>query len=328
MKRVLSGIKPTGDAHLGSYLGAMKNWPLTQSSTSEVFFFIADLHALNARIEPQVLTSNSLDLVAWLLALGVDAETSPIFAQSQVSAHAELSWILNNYATMGELNRMTQYKDKALKNGPEGQLVALFDYPVLMAADILLYDADEVPVGDDQTQHVELTRKIAERFNNLYGETFKLPKFVAPSHGSRVMMLDNPTQKMSKSDAGEGCVYLLDDDDVIRRKFKRAMTDSLGTIGVSKDEQAGIYNLLEILSALSGRPLEAVLQEWQGKGYGELKDATGEAVVAELAPLKHRFASLRSDEGKLRHVLAQGRERAALVAEEKLKLTKQKLGLV
>lgn len=328
MKRILSGIKPTGDAHLGSYLGAMKYWPLAQGADNEVFFFVADLHALNSRIDPDILKSNTYDLVAWLLTLGVDAKTSPIFIQSQVPPHAELAWILNNYATMGELNRMTQYKDKALKSGSEGQLVALFDYPVLMAADILLYSADEVPVGDDQGQHVELTRKIAERFNNLYGETFRVPKFVAPQYGSRVMMLDAPTNKMSKSEGGDGCVYLLDAPDVIRRKFKRAVTDSEANITYSRETQPGISNLLEILSALSDQEVSRVEQEWSGRSYGDLKEAVGEAVITELSPLQERFASLRADEAALREVIEQGRQRSLAVASAKLTDVKQKLGLV
>lgn len=328
MKRVLSGIKPTGDAHLGSYLGAMKHWPQTQQADTEVFFFIADLHALNSRIEPTVMTSRTLDLIAWLLTLGVDSQHSPIFVQSQVPAHAELAWILNNYATMGELSRMTQYKDKASKNGSEGQLVALFDYPVLMAADILLYDADEVPVGDDQQQHVELTRKIAERFNNLYGESFVVPNFIIPKEGARIMMLDSPTQKMSKSEASDGCVFLLDEPDVIRRKFKRAVTDSLGSIGGTKEDQPGIYNLLETLSAITGQTHQSLLSEWSGRGYGDLKAAVGEAVVAELEPLQEKFKTYRADETLLHQVIGEGKSRSEAVANRKLELIKQKLGLV
>jgi len=327
-QRILSGIKPTGDIHLGSYLGAMKHWSAYQSPETEVFYFIADLHALNTRSIPAHLRSRSLDLVAWLLALGIDPEENAIFVQSQLPAHAELAWILNNYVTMGELSRMTQYKDKAAKTDATGQLVALFDYPVLMAADILLYDVDTVPVGDDQTQHVELTRDIAKRCNNLYGEMFKIPAFSKPIAGARVMMLDEPTRKMSKSEGGDGCVYLLDDETTIRRKLSRAVTDSDGEIRYDSATKPGVSNLLEIMSAIKGIKPEAAARSLSEGGYGELKTAVADAVVAELKPLQAKYAEIRSDEAQLRQVLEQGRVRAARLAEAKLMAIKHTLGML
>lgn len=327
-KRILSGIKPTGNEHLGNYLGAMKHWPLAQSPENEVFFFIADLHSLNTRIDPQVLRSNTLNLIAWLLALGIDSERNPIFIQSQVSAHSELSWILSNYTTMGELQRMTQYKDKAQKAGAEGQLVALFTYPVLMAADILLYDVAEVPVGEDQVQHVELTRDIAQRFNNLYGDHFALPKFVQPPAGARVMMLDEPSRKMSKSEGGEGCIYLLDDEATIRRKVQRSVTDSVGVVNYDKEQQPGIANLLEITAAIKGVTIDAMLPELTSMGYGDFKQWVADALVADLLPLQGRFKELRAQEDHLVAVAGQGSERASRIATQKLNQTKQLLGLL
>lgn len=329
MKRILSGIKPTGDVHLGSYLGAMKQWPKYQGDNNEVFFFIADLHALNARQEPGVLRSRTLDLVAWLLALGIDPDVNPIFVQSQVPAHAELGWILNNYTTMGELSRMTQYKDKAQKAGAAGQLVALFDYPVLMAADILLYDADEVPVGDDQTQHVELTRDIAERMNNLYGGSlFNLPSFTKPKAAARVMMLDDPLRKMSKSEAGDGCIYLLDTEDVIRKKISRAVTDSLGKVAYDLHGQPGVSNLLEIESELTDSDIGLVTKKYAGSQYGEFKQGVADVVCAKLHQLQETYTDLRSDEDALIKVCRLGADRAGSVAEKKLAQVKNALGLL
>jgi len=327
-KRILSGIKPTGDVHLGGYLGAMKQWSLYQTPDNEVFFFIADLHALNVRPDPQALHSRTLDLVAWLLALGIDPQQNPIFIQSQVSAHAELNWILNNYTTMGELSRMTQYKDKASSSGAAGQLVALFNYPVLMAADILLYDADEVPVGDDQTQHVELTRDIATRFNNIYGKVLTIPAFSKPKTGARVMMLDDPTKKMSKSEAGDGCIYLLDDAATINQKILRAVTDSVGVIQYDKAAQPGVSNLLEIQSGCTGNKIDTLVDSYSGKRYGDLKQAVSEAVIQELMPIQEKFRIYRSNESGLFEVLQAGRKRAGEIADKKMVKIKTVLGLL
>ncbi|QQS27132.1 tryptophan--tRNA ligase [bacterium] len=328
-KRILSGIKPTGDVHLGGYLGAMREWPKFQSPDNEVFYFIADLHALNIRPSADELRSKTYDLVAWLLALGIDSENNSIYLQSQVPEHSELCWLLNNFVTMGELSRMTQYKDKASKNGSEGQLVALFTYPVLMAADILLYDADEVPVGADQTQHVELTRDIAQRFNGIYGsESLKLPKFTNPSHSARVMMLDDPTSKMSKSEGGDGCVYLSDSEDVISRKFSRAVTDSESSVRFDKENKPGVSNLLEILASVNGESIELLEEKFSGSGYGELKQAVAQAVLTEILPLQKEYRKLRADEGHLDTILHRGRERVAPLAQYKLAQLKSIIGLV
>lgn len=327
--RILSGIKPTGDPHLGNYLGAMRHWPKYQTDETEVFFFIPDLHALNTRPNPADLRSMTLDLVAWLVVMGIDPATNPIYLQSQIPAHAQMNWILNNYATMGELSRMTQYKDKAAKSGPEGLLVALFDYPVLMAADILLYDADIIPVGDDQTQHVELTRDIANRFNNLYGESFQIPKFERQTSAARVMSLDNPLAKMSKSEAGEGCVYLKDDAEAIRNKFMSAVTDSQNEIRYDKANQPGVSNLIEIYAATTDASIEAVTTQLQNlNGYGELKAHVADAVIADLSPLQTHFQELRADEGRLQGILAAGKARVEGIANAKLADIHHTIGLV
>lgn len=327
-KRILSGIKPSGDAHLGSYLGAMREWPNYQSQDTEVFYFIADLHALNSRPDPEAMRTRTLDLIAWLLALGINPHDHHIYVQSQIPQHSELCWILNNYTTMGELARMTQYKDKARRSGAEGQLVALFDYPVLMAADILLYDADMVPVGEDQIQHVELTRDIAKRFNGLYGEVFLMPKFVNAPVTARVMMLDEPTSKMSKSEAGEGCVFLTDDESTIRRKFSRAVTDSHGSIAYNKQLQPGVSNLLEIAAAFEGNEPQDIAERFRGKGYGDLKVYVADVVIKELLAVQQKYEEMRADESLLLAAIESGRAAVSEIAERKLAEIKQKLGML
>lgn len=327
-KRVLSGIKPTGDAHIGNYLGAMSLWPKYQSQDTEVFYFVANLHSLNVRQDPKLLRERTLDLVAWLLAVGVDPQKSVIYVQSMVPAHSEMTWILNNYTTMGELNRMTQFKDKALKGSSEGQLVGLYDYPVLMAADILLYDADEIPVGDDQVQHVELTRDIANRFNNLYGDVLHIPEVVTPKVGARVMGLNDPKAKMSKSDSPDSYVMLLEDSDTVKKKFKRAVTDSDDKVLYDKKAKPAISNLLEIYQSFCGKSIEELEKQYKGKGYGQFKEELGEVVAGELAKLAEKYKTIRSDEAKVVEVAERGSQKAAAIANKKLAQVKEIIGLL
>jgi len=327
MKRVISGIQPSGNPHIGNYFGAMQRWAADQDG-QENFFFIPNLHALTSRTDPKELAKLTYEAVAWLLAVGVDPERSTLFVQSQVHEHAELSWILNNYTTMGELSRMTQYKDKSAKQGADGQFVGLFDYPVLMAADILLYQADEVPVGDDQKQHVELTRDIAERFNNLYGQTFKVPEPTVRKEGARIMSLQDPSRKMSKSDNDDaGCIYLMDEPDVIRGKVKRAVTDSGSTIEASDDKPA-LANLLTIFSLATERPISSIETDYVGKGYGEFKNDLAEVLVELFTPMREAFNDHYADRAVIDEVLASGRFTAEVIAEATLDDVKTKLGLI
>jgi tryptophanyl-tRNA synthetase len=327
MKRVISGIQPSGNPHIGNYFGAMQRWAADQDG-QENFFFIANLHALTSRTDPKELSKLTYEAVAWLLAVGVDPERSTLFVQSQVHEHAELTWILNNYTTMGELSRMTQYKDKSAKQGTDGQFVGLFDYPVLMASDVLLYQADEVPVGDDQKQHVELMRDVAERFNNLYGQTFKVPEANVRGEGARIMSLQDPTKKMSKSDADDGgCIYLMDEPEVIRGKVKRAVTDSGSTIEASADKPA-LTNLLTIYSLATGRSVEAIQADYVGKGYGEFKSDLAEALVELIEPMRQAFNDHFADRAVIDEVLAIGRFAAEVIAEATLDDVKAKLGLI
>lgn len=329
MKRIFSGVKPTGQLTLGNYLGAMRRWGEMSADTSrEHFFFVPNLHALTVRPDPAQLYADSRSAVAWLVASGVAHEHSYIFMQSQVPAHAELTWILNNYVTMGELNRMTQFKDKSLKQGPEGQLVGLYDYPVLMAADILLYDVDEVPVGEDQKQHVELTRDIASRFNNLHGEVFKMPLPTVQSEGARIMNLQDPTRKMSKSEADDaGNIYLSDDEAAITRKVMRAVTDSGSQVSGGADKPA-LTNLLVIYSVLSGQSVAKVEQSYVGRGYGDFKRDLAALIVSTLMPMQHTHAELtHPDNPQIGQILEHGRMRASQLAEAKLAQVKSVIGL-
>ena len=330
MKRVVSGIKPTGSVTLGNYLGAMKRWgEMSADPTREHFFFVPNLHALTVRPDPEALRRDSRSAVAWLLASGVDHDHSYIFMQSQVPAHSELTWILNNYATVGELNRMTQFKDKAQKTGAEGQLVGLYDYPVMMAADILLYDADEVPVGEDQKQHVELTRDIATRFNNVHGDTFKVPTPTVQVEGARIMNLQDPSKKMSKSDADDsGNILLTDDEKTIEKKIMRAVTDSGSQVASGADKPA-LTNLLVIMSVLSGKSIEELEQKYVGKGYGDFKKDLADLVVKTVKPLQHEHGQLMKDgNDKIDKALEHGWWRASELANAKLGRVKEILGLL
>ena len=330
MKRVVSGIKPTGELTLGNYIGAMKRWgQMSADPDREHFFFVPNLHALTARPDPDVLRRDSRSAVAWLLACGVDHDHSYIFMQSQVPAHAELMWILNNYTTVGELNRMTQYKDKAAKTGADGQLVGLYDYPVLMAADILLYDADEVPVGEDQKQHIELTRDIATRFNNRHGDIFKIPLPTVQTEGARIMNLQDPTSKMSKSDVDDsGNILLKDDERLIEKKISKAVTDSGSSVEAGADKPA-LTNLLVIMSVLTGKEVSELEAKYAGRGYGEFKDELAEVIVRTLKPLQHTHEQLMRDGSeKVEKALEHGWWRASELANAKLAQVKDVLGLL
>lgn len=329
MKRVVSGIKPSGDLTLGNYLGAMKRWAEHQNSADEYenFFFIANLHAITVLQDPEQLKKRSYDIVAWLLTVGVDPNKSVIFIQSMIPAHSEICWILNNYVTMGELGKMTQFKDKSSKKGKEGQLVGIYDYPVLMAGDVLLYDADEIPVGSDQVQHVELSRTIAQRFNNLHGETFRLPKATLSDKTARIMSLNDPLKKMSKSESLDSYIALDDSRDAIIKKFKRAVTDSDNKISFGKDKPA-ISNLLVILSEFTDKSIEFLVNEYEGKGYGQFKSDIGETVADKLGALQLKFQEIRNDEERLKNIITEGNSNARILADEKVSLVKNKLGLI
>jgi tryptophanyl-tRNA synthetase len=328
MKTVFSGLKPTGEMTIGNYLGAIKHWPLAQSDEVRTIFFVPNAHAITVRQNPEEIKKRTLDLVAWLITSGIDPKKSIILIQSMVPAHSELFWILDNYVTMGELNRMTQFKDKSKKLGPEGQLVGLFNYPVLMAADILLYDSNEVPVGEDQVQHVELTRDIANRFNKLYGETFVLPKATIPKHGARVMSLDDASVKMSKSDHPDSYVALGEEPTSVIKKFKRAVTDSDTQVKYDKASKPAISNLMEIYVGFSDLSLKEIEQKYSGKGYGEFKQDLGEIVAGKLAELQKEFNKIRSDEAGLLSIVGEGSAKASEIANKKVAEVKSKIGLL
>lgn len=327
-KRVLSGIQPTGGLHLGNYVGAIRQWVEAQDRR-ENFLSIVDLHAITIYQDPAELARQTREVAALLVACGIDPERSTLFVQSHVRAHAEAAWILTCMTPVGWLERMTQYKAKSARQ--ETVLAGLLTYPVLQAGDILLYDADEVPVGEDQKQHVELCRDIAQRFNHLYGETFVVPEPVIPRAGARVMGLDDPTGKMSKSEAGTRghAVLLTDDDDEIRRAVRRAVTDSGRDITFSDDpERAGVNNLLRIYQVLTGKGEEAVVADFaDARGYGDLKVRVGEVVVETVAPIRRRFEELMGDPAELDRLLERGAERARAVAEPKIELVKRRVGL-
>lgn len=327
--RALSGVKATGSITLGNYVGAVRIWAESQQKYDENFYFVPDLHSLNVRPDPKKLTADSYDAVAILLAAGIDPSKSVIYLQSQIPAHSELLNILNNYVTMGELSRMVQFKEKQQKHTAEGLVVGFFEYPVLMAADILLYDADVVPVGDDQKQHVELARKIAERFNNAHGNTFKLPRAVIPEEGARIMDLQDPTKKMSKSDEdSSGCIFINDSETEIRRKLTRAVTDSDNTVKADKKSKPGVTNLLEIYSALSGESVSRIEEHYSGKGYGDFKKDLVEVVINVLNPLQQNYTKLMKNKNQINDVLAKGKAKAEPIAEAKLAEVKQKIGLL
>jgi tryptophanyl-tRNA synthetase len=321
-KIVFSGIQPTGEIHIGNYLGAIRRWAASQAEFENIFC-IVNLHAITVPQDPAQLKANTRQLAGLLLAAGIDPGRSAVFVQSQVSAHAELAWILNCFIPMGWMQRMTQYKEKSQKQKAQVS-TGLFDYPALMAADILLYQADLVPVGADQKQHVELTRDVAQRFNSLYGETFKLPE---PLGSTRIMGLDDPTQKMSKSETRPGhAIGLLDTPDEIREKIAHATTDSLREIRFD-EARPGIYNLLVIYELFSGLERAAIEARFAGKGYADFKAELAEVVIAGLQPLQNRYLSLTADPGYLDGLLAAGAAKVRPQAEKTLSLVKEKVGL-
>lgn len=325
-KVMVSGIQPTNKLTIGNYLGAIKNWVKLQSEY-ECYFFAVDLHAITSKQDPKELGENTLFSLATYLAAGIDLSHATIFAQSHVRQHAELAWILNCYSYMGELGRMTQFKDKSSRVG-ETIPVGLFTYPVLMAADILLYQSELVPVGADQKQHLELTRDIAIRMNNLYGNVFKVPEPFIPKIGARIMDLQEPTAKMSKSTSSEfGAVYLNDSPKDIDKKFKRAVTDSGSEISYS-DEKPGVKNLIDIQCAITARSVEDIVKSYQGKMYGHLKVDTANLVTEELRPLQERTQAFLSDKGELQRVLKTGADRAAARAEVTLRKVYEVIGFI
>ena len=326
-KSMLSGIQPSGDLHLGNYLGAVKNWG-ARADEFDCYYFMADLHTLTVRQDPKLLRRRSLEQLAQYIACGIDPEKNVLFLQSHVHEHAELGWILNCYTMFGELSRMTQFKDKCAKNA-DNINGGLFTYPSLMAADILLYQADYIPVGEDQRQHCELTRDIAVRFNNIYGETFKVPEAYIPKAGARVMGLGNPTSKMSKSDPN-GCVFLMEKPEDIARKFKRAITDSDTENCVHFDpaNKPGVSNLMNIYSAVTGKSFDEIEREFEGQGYGVFKPAVGDAVIETLRPIREEATRLLADKAYLCSVYTEGAQKASVIARKTLRKVYKKVGLV
>ncbi len=324
-KRIFSGIQPTGKLTLGNYIGALRNFNILQDEYDCVYS-IVDLHALTVRQNPTELRQACLRTMATFLASGLDPEKNIIYFQSQVAAHAELAWVLNCFTYMGEMSRMTQFKDKSAKHA-DNINCGLFTYPVLMAADILLYQADLVPIGADQKQHLEICRDIAGRFNAIYGDVFTIPDGYFPKVGARVMSLQEPTRKMSKSDPEETYIAMLDEPDVIRRKIRRAVTDSENSVAYDPDNRPGVANLMSILSALSGQTLDQIAAEYDGQGYGKFKDAVADCIIATLEPIQKRYAEISADKAYLQQVMDSGRERASAIAHRTMLKVRKKLGI-
>ena len=326
-KVMLSGIQPSGELHLGNYLGAIKNW-VARTDEFDNYYFMADMHTITVRQTPADLRRRTLEQLALYIASGLDPEKNTLFIQSHVHQHAELGWVLNCYTMFGELSRMTQFKDKSAKH-KENINGGLFTYPALMAADILLYQPDYVPVGEDQKQHVELCRNIVQRFNGLYGDVFKMPEPYIPKAGARVMSLTAPESKMSKS-IPEGCVFLMEKPEDIARKFKRAITDSdtEHCVRFDPENKPGVANLMSIYSAVTGRTYDEIEQEFAGKGYGVFKSAVGDAVIELLRPIREEAVRLLADKAYLESVYRAGAEKASYVAEKTLRKVYKKVGCV
>lgn len=325
-KKVLfSGMQATGNLTLGNYLGALQNW-VKLSDEYECFYCVVDMHSITVRQDPAELRKRARKLLTLYIAAGLDPEKNCLYYQSHVSGHAELAWILNCFTYMGELQRMTQFKDKAQKHA-DNINAGLFTYPVLMAADILLYQADVVPVGIDQMQHLELTRDIAGRFNSIYGDVFTIPEAYIGKVGAKIMSLQDPSKKMSKSDDNPNAsIYLMDDPDTIMRKFKRAVTDSLSCVRYNETEQPGICNLIDIYSACTGKTRDEIEAEFDGKGYGDFKTAVGESVVEKLRPLQEKMAELEKNKDYIDSVIKNNAEKAQYVSNKTLRKVQKKVG--
>ena len=326
-KTIFSGIQPSGILTLGNYIGALRNWvSLQDSGEYDCIYCVVDLHALTVRQDPAALRRRCAETLALFIACGLDPEKNVMYCQSHVPAHSELSWLLGCFTYMGELQRMTQFKDKSQKHA-DNINAGLLTYPVLMAADILLYQSDLVPIGADQKQHLELARDIAIRMNNLYGGLFTVPDGYFGKAGTRVMSLVDPTRKMSKSDEPNSYIAILDKPEEIRRKFRRAVTDSDGEIRVDRENKPGVTNLLDILSAVTGEGAQQIADRLSGKGYGALKDEVAEAVIAELAPVQARYSEILADKAYLEGVMQSGAERASRIAAKTMRKVHTKLGL-
>jgi tryptophanyl-tRNA synthetase len=324
-KRIFSGIQPTGNLTLGNYIGALRNFGILQAEY-DCLYSIVDLHALTVRQNPTELRKACLRTMAIFLASGLDPEKNIIYFQSQVAAHPELAWILNCFTYMGEMSRMTQFKDKSQKHA-DNINCGLFTYPVLMAADILLYQTDLVPIGADQKQHLEICRDIAERINAVYGDVFVVPEGYFPKVGARVMSLQEPTRKMSKSDPEDTYIAILDKPDVIRKKVRRAVTDSENTVAFDPENKPGVANLMSIMSALTGRSMDDIAAEYSGQGYGKFKDAVADCVIAVLEPIQNEYDRISADKAYLQGVMDSGRERASAIAHRTMLKVRKKLGI-
>ena len=325
-QRILSGIQPTGTPTLGNYIGAMRNWKLLEDEY-DCLYMVADLHTITVRQDPAKFRQNAMQMLGLLLASGLDPQKSVLFFQSHVHQHAELAWLLNCYTYMGEMNRMTQFKDKSAKHA-DNINCGLFTYPVLMAGDILLYQANLVPVGKDQMQHLEICRDIAQRVNGVYGNVFTVPEGYYSKVGARVMSLQEPTRKMSKSEAEDSFISVLDTPDVIRRKYRRAVTDSLACVRFDPENQPGVSNLLSIIAALTGEDIEKVTASFEGKGYGDLKAAVTDVTIETLAPIQAEFARIMKDKKYMEEVYRDGAQKAGYLAERTLQKFMKKIGYV
>jgi len=324
-KRIFSGIQPSGNLHIGNYLGAIKNWVAMQDEFDSIFC-VVDMHAITVAQDPETLRKKTIEIAKIYLAAGIDPKKSAIFVQSQISEHAELAWILNTITKMSELDKMTQFKDKTQRGGSEGAVIGLYDYPVLMAADILLYETQVVPVGEDQKQHVELARDLAKRFNQKFGEAFIVPEAYIKKEGMRIMGLDNPEKKMSKSAASEyNFIALLDDAETITRKIKKAVTDS-GSEIVYSDDKPALKNLINIFSSFSGKTPQEIEAKFKGCGYGDFKNELAEVIIAALIPFQEKYNSFSDQE--VLQILQGGAEKVQSIAREKMKKVKSMVGFV